>query len=507
MNALKVHLRRLCFLFSAVLFSAAGAWSETRLALVVGNESYEVVSPLDNPVADARLVAAALTAKGFEVTLVTNADQSAFNRAIALFGRELRAQGENATGLFYYAGHAVQSFGANYLLPVDVTLTDAADLGLVAVRADSVLHQMASARNPANIVILDACRNNPFVDIPDMNDNGLAEMKAPTGTFMAFSTAPGSVAVDGLGSNSPFTSALVNAMEKPGLPIEQAFKEVRGAVLEATGGQQTPWDTSSLTMDFRFTPVVQPDPAELAADKFFKSVKDSGDPVQIVLFLRTYPDSKHFDAARDLLSEALDENIPSVGVADMAPADPGDARTGPSPTNLDVLEREMIERAQSSGLLEDYRAYLEAYPTGVFAELAAMEISEKAAMDPDAPSGGLAVSGAEEPKQSSPISAGTSNMRDVTFDAAITHGNPVIDGQSIAALVGGSPLFPPIAGLPENVWKNRPCAACHEWTKEALCDQSRTYLAEAGTRTLTKEHPYGGSFKAVLRDWAGGGCR
>lgn len=187
---------------------ALGVWStaalaEPRIALIVGNGAYNTVTQLDNPVPDAELMAQALRQKGFQVTMVTDAGQGALNQAIAQFGRDLRAAGREATGLFYYAGHAVQSFGENYLLPTDARLTDAADLSLVAVEAQAVLRQMRSARNRTNIVILDACRNNPFEDIPDLTDNGLAEMKAPTGTFLAYSTAPGAVALDGLTATAP----------------------------------------------------------------------------------------------------------------------------------------------------------------------------------------------------------------------------------------------------------------------------------------------------------------
>ena len=149
------------------------------------------MTQLDNPAPDARLIAQTLESEGFVVTQMVDASQIAMNRAIAQFGSELREAGAEATGLFYYAGHGVQSFGTNYLLPVDAALTIAADLGLVAIPAESILRQMFSARNRTNIVILDACRNNLFSAILDMGDNGLAEMKAPTGTFLAYSTAPG----------------------------------------------------------------------------------------------------------------------------------------------------------------------------------------------------------------------------------------------------------------------------------------------------------------------------
>lgn len=226
--------------------------AEPRIALVVGNSAYGQVSPLDNPSHDARLMATTLERLGFDVRLLVDANQTTMKRAIAQFGRELRKSGEATTGLFYYAGHGVQSFGNNYLLPVDVALLDAADLDLVAVEAQSVLRQMASARNRTNIVILDACRNNPFETVAELDENGLAEMKAPTGSFVAYATAPGEVAFDGDGNNSPFTEALVRQMDTPGLQIEQAFKNVRRDVLLQSQGMQTPWDTSSLVSDFSF---------------------------------------------------------------------------------------------------------------------------------------------------------------------------------------------------------------------------------------------------------------
>ena len=199
------------------------AHAEPRIALVLGNSGYSSVSPLDNPAHDARLIGDTLTGLGFDVTLLIDASQLEMKRGISEFGRALREAGPDATGLFYYAGHGVQSFGNNYLLPVDIALNDAADLDLMAIEAQTVLRQMYSARNKTNIVILDACRNNPFSEIPAFNDNGLAEMQAPTGTFLSYATAPGSVALDGLDGNSPFTQALARLLPTPGLPIEQIF--------------------------------------------------------------------------------------------------------------------------------------------------------------------------------------------------------------------------------------------------------------------------------------------
>ena len=257
--------------------AVAPAAAEPRIALVVGNGGYSAVGGLTNPVSDAELMAGTLEGLGFQVTLLRDGTKAAMSTAVGEFGAALREAGPEATGLFYYAGHGVQSFQRNYLLPVDASLSNAADLDLVAVDAESVLRQMASARNKTNIFILDACRNNPFIDIPDLGDNGLAEMKAPTGTFLAYATAPREVALDGADGHSPFTKALAAMMVTQGMAIEQVFKEVRVAVLDVTGGQQTPWDTSSLTEDFSFAPAASDE------EHLWATVSTSRDPVQIKL--------------------------------------------------------------------------------------------------------------------------------------------------------------------------------------------------------------------------------
>lgn len=463
------------------------AMAEPRVALIVGNGAYGSVAALDNPVNDARLMADTLAAKGFTVTLLTDADQVTLNRAIAQFGHDLRTSGSDATGLFYYAGHGVQSFGNNYLLPVDAHLTDAADVGLVAVQAETVLRQMFSARNKTNIVILDACRNNPFEDIPDMDDNGLAEMKAPTGTFLAYSTAPGAVALDGTDRNSPFTQALVQQIAVPGQPIEQVFKATRVAVLQATGNAQTPWDTSSLTNEFYFVPPDTRSAETLAAQSLWEQVKATRDPLQVMLYMRAYPDSPFLDEARGVLNEVLapelQPNRPAPPMA-LAPV---------APTGADPDEAALIARAQASGAAADYQAYLQAFPQGVFSELARMELAtlaEKPAPPtlPPAP-----------PTQPAPT------LR-VTYSSPLTTGDPETIGRSIEELARGSPLYPPIEGIPEALWKGQPCSACHTWTRAALCDQSKTYQGSAAERSLTKQHPYGHGFKQNLRAWAQGGC-
>ena len=291
------------------------AGAEPRIALIVGNGGYTAVGGLSNPVNDAELMANTLQGLGFEVTLLRDSTKDGMSKAVAEFGSALRAAGPEATGLFYYAGHGVQSFGRNYLLPVDAAISNAADLDLVAVDAESILRQMASARNKTNIVILDACRNNPFATLPDLGDNGLAEMKAPTGTFLAYATAPREVALDGTDGHSAFTKALAAMIVTQGLPIEQVFKEVRVAVLDATGGRQTPWDTSSLTEDFTFAA------AESDEEHLWETVRVSSDPVQIKLFLKAYPDTAHRSEAEELLAvvmPAVPEGQAEAGEVDAA---------------------------------------------------------------------------------------------------------------------------------------------------------------------------------------------
>jgi hypothetical protein len=491
-------MRWLAGMLACVLL-AAPALAETRIALVVGNAGYQAVLPLANAAHDARLMAGTLETRGFRTTLLIDADRATFTRAIGDFGRALREAGPEATGLFYYAGHGVQSFGTNYLLPVDARLTDAADLPLVAVEAEAVLRQMASARNLTNIVILDACRNNPFQGVPDMNDNGLAEMKAPTGTFLAYSTAPGAVALDGTGGNSPFTRALAAQIAIEGQPIEQLFRSARVAVLEETNGAQTPWDASSLTREFFFVPPVVVSAEERADAQLWDSVRATRDPVQIMLFLRGYPDSRFAAEARQLLGELIDAELePS--------AQPPVAATPPQFPAAD--EQDLMARAQASGDPADYQAYLDAFPAGVFSELARTELK---AIGTQLAAAAPAPAPAETPAPAAPAplpeTAGGALPESVSYSLPLQGVAAEIDGRSIEELIRGSPLYPPIDGLPEELWKGQTCSNCHTWTRDALCDQARTYLGASAERSLQKPHPLGAGFKSVLGIWAAGDCR
>jgi len=218
-----------------------------RVALVLGNGKYRV-GPLRNPANDAHDMAQALKELGFDVIYGEDLSQSAMKRSIKEFGDKL---GSGAIGLFYYAGHGTQIDGRNYLIPVDATVTTASEFIRNSVEVNLVLAQMERARSRVNIIILDACRNNPFVGARSPVA-GLASVKGASGTLIAYATAPDSVAADGEGRNGLYTSQLLNAMRTPGTRIEDVFKRVRINVEAKSNGRQIPWESTSLVQEFYF---------------------------------------------------------------------------------------------------------------------------------------------------------------------------------------------------------------------------------------------------------------
>jgi len=228
---------------------AAPVIAAQRVALIIGNSHYDT-GPLANPVNDASDMAAALRQLGFEVILKKDANLEVMEEAIEDFGSRLRKGG---VGLFFYAGHGVQVYGSNYLIPIGAKIRKESDIKYRAVNAGKILDEMDYAGNSMNIVILDACRDNPFGRSFRSASRGLSIIStAPRGTYITYSTSPGNVAADGKGRNSPYTESLLNHINTPGLPIEQVFKQVRQDLARKTGGQQVPWELSSLSGDFYF---------------------------------------------------------------------------------------------------------------------------------------------------------------------------------------------------------------------------------------------------------------
>jgi formylglycine-generating enzyme required for sulfatase activity len=254
MAAIRRFLAALGCAAALALTAVAPASAEKRVALVIGNSTYRHVPQLANPSNDARLIADTLRALGF--SLIGNGpqldlDEVGLRRAVQSFGDALPGA---EVALFYYAGHGVQVRGGNFLVPVGANPTKEADVDFQMLDTNLVLRQMESAGARLNLVILDACRNNPFggrglrTAAP-----GLAQMQAPQGTLISFATQPGNVALDGTGNNSPYTQALAQTMRKPGLDIFRTFNEVGHAVASATGGAQQPWvSLSPIKGDFFF---------------------------------------------------------------------------------------------------------------------------------------------------------------------------------------------------------------------------------------------------------------
>jgi len=232
------------------LTAAPAPAQEARTALIIGNAKYSF-SPLVNPTNDANDMAEALRGAGFEVILKTDASQAVMKDAIRSFGSTLRTKG--GVGLLFFAGHGVQVKGENYILPLGERPGSEASLRSGAVTAAEAVDVMSAARNSLNVVILDACRDNPLTDVPGAS-RGLSRMDSSSSLFMSFSTSPGSVALDGSGRNSPYTKHLKTALGSADLSLEDTFKRTLKGVYQETNGKQQPWISSSFFGDFVFRP-------------------------------------------------------------------------------------------------------------------------------------------------------------------------------------------------------------------------------------------------------------
>ncbi|MBV5329373.1 MAG: SUMF1/EgtB/PvdO family nonheme iron enzyme [Chlorobium sp.] len=223
-----------------------------RLALIIGNSAYRHSGTLANPARDAELMAQTLKSVGFDIYgggAQTNLTRIALDQAIEAFGNQIHA---GDVALFYYSGHGLQVDGKNYLVPVDADIKKEAEVRVKTVPVNLLFAKLEDVPGAVNIVILDACRNNPFARSFRSSGGGLASVSAPTGTLVAFSTAPGQVAEDGNGKNSSYTRELAKYVTEPGLRVEDVFKKVRASVGKSTKGNQTPWENTSLTGDFAF---------------------------------------------------------------------------------------------------------------------------------------------------------------------------------------------------------------------------------------------------------------
>lgn len=298
------------FALAAVLFLVGDTTStlaEVRVALVIGNSAYVNAPALPNPQNDASAISASLKARGFDVVEAINVSKAAMDGVVKKFADML----PNAeVALLFYAGHGLQVGLQNYLVPVDAKLDRERDVDFEAVKLEFILRQMEINRDgKTSIVILDACRDNPLARNLARSmgtrstsiGRGLATSPAGLGTFIAYATQPGNVALDGTGGNSPFTAALLKHMPLPGRNLPSIFIEVRKDVVATTNGQQVPWDHSALTSDFYFVPDAagaETEPARAAEPPAQSPSTEAGVP----------PIQRKADLVR-ALTTSLEENV------------------------------------------------------------------------------------------------------------------------------------------------------------------------------------------------------
>ena len=315
---------RVALLTLLLIFSAATAWGNQRVALVIGNGAYTQAGALKNPANDAQGIATSLERLGFEVVL--GVDQTLSEMRTRLYQFAQVAKGAELA-LFFYAGHGVQVHGQNYLLPTDAKLAQEIDLDFATIEMDLILKALDRAAK-TKIIIMDACRDNPFAaDLArsmgasrsSAIGRGLAEIKASGGSLIAFATDPGNVAYDGDGENSPFTKSLLAHLETPGLEINTLMQRVRTDVFRDTGERQRPWTTTSLIGEVFLSPenqVVQP--------------------------------------SQQVQQQVAVQPAPAVQ----------------TPRSDSTLEIAVWQAAEAGGTAEDYQAYVDKFPDGAFAGLA-----------------------------------------------------------------------------------------------------------------------------------------
>lgn len=293
---------------------------EQRVALVIGNSNYQNAPQLQNPDNDAQSMAQFLNSAGFEVVAATDLNQNDMLRVVQDFSAKVSARGPNTVAMVYYAGHGVQLAGENYLVPVNAKVSSPSELVNNSVRLVDVMSTLEAIPSRMRIVILDACRNNPFPDVNDAS-RGLAIVDAPNGSIVGYSTAPGAEALDGTGGHSPYTQAFLNVAREPNVPIEQLFKRVRLQVNQTTSGAQIPWESSSLTSDFTFfgdtavaahraplnAPVVQmaSNLPSRSTRQAYDYVVSEGRPEYYQEFIQMYPHDPLCDHIRWLLNNLL----------------------------------------------------------------------------------------------------------------------------------------------------------------------------------------------------------
>ena len=339
--------------------------AEKRVALVVGNSAYQNVARLDNPRNDAALLAGTLRELGFFLIggdAQTDMDKAALDRAVQGFGRQIQ---DADVALFYYAGHGVQINGSNYLVPVDANPTREADVDFQMLDVNLVLRQMQLSGTKLNLVVLDACRNNPFGGRGlRAATGGLAQMKAPEGTLISYATQPGGVAQDGVDGNSPYSKALAATIRRGGLDVFQTFNEVGLAVKRSTNNAQEPWLASSpIGGSFYFkgpgpaaTAPATPDSpsrpgATVEAERAWSVTKDTGSRAILEDFIRQFGHTVYGSMARARLEELKGKETASATRPESATSPSAAIQPGGIPTAI------LGDNARLLGRFTDWQAY------------------------------------------------------------------------------------------------------------------------------------------------------
>ena len=292
--------------------------SAPRLALVVGNANYVKLGRLGNPGRDARLMADKLRQLGFDVTEVADRDLKGMTGDVEAFANKVKARGPETVSVLYYAGHGVENDSINYLVPVGADIKKRADVAPQSLSVKRVADRLSAAGNALNILIIDACRDNPFPQrVAPAATLGMVPMGAVYGVFIASSTGSGKTAFDGDEGNSPYTRALADVITTPGEKLEDVFKSVRRQVRLSTGEQQIPWESTSLELDFYFLP---PPPAPTPAQQLFAAARETGNVGLYELLIERFPDSREAAEARPMLAE-LKPSAPQAP-AQLASAEP-----------------------------------------------------------------------------------------------------------------------------------------------------------------------------------------
>jgi len=313
-------------IFLILVFSLSGNLyaKQERYALVIGNADYgDDIGVLKNPVNDAKAISESLKAKGFDVNYLENSSKREIENAIREFTQLLRV---DAIGLFYYAGHGIEVDGENYLIPVNANIETETDAIYEAVSVGRLLDGMDRAGNGLNLIVLDACRNNPYSRRFRSASKGLTMMHPASGSMILYATEPGSVAADGLGKNGLFTEHFLNAINTPGLSVEKAFKKTALAVNDQTNGKQIPWFEGVILGDFYFLPVK--------------------------------------------VENVVVNNTVQTAVSPVIPAAPSNQSQGPS------QELVFWQSVEAKPTIAGYQAYLSTYPQGGFASLAKARVTE-----------------------------------------------------------------------------------------------------------------------------------